>query len=1061
MSSKKKDLEIIYNLQWKSKPANGGDKANIIGMYDIPATTLNWEIFKSYLLKNSGTVGVDVKVSYITDSNREFPIESQTDFQIALYAFRRKARMGDIVNLKLERISEQPLYKNIRHSNDVETQFSNEATPLVSKCCSSASPPEWFTAYMAQFKKNWTEEITATMSCIVSNIKPHTISQPTCYHMRKSKPESSKRIRKLPLLTGESSHETKDIIKTLKIEGKLERKLEKLEHKTKKIRDKKMALFAKSSDSEAGHSSGRGHGRTRKHPLPQRDGEEKEEEMTRKHLLPQRDGGEEEITRKHLLPQREREEKEEEIIRKHLLPQRDGGEEEDEIAQMGASPVNTQEIVPHMLGGEVYLHQWEVINTGKLPWTKQTALLFTWGSKALKPLDTIVPVPHLKPGDIGKLSVRLQVPNYPGQYECYWHFHHKERRFGHWLGCQIIVDEFNLKGNKSVLETSYQSRQPKPVKPSVAGDFYRIDGDSMVKQYSNVWQGAAPSDGRCTLNLDLPLKAEEAANINDEESDSAKQDHEQLVRRISVGIEDIKLQDPTDTNDSDSDNQSIVSLTESNSSKGYSQGYVVVPLPECFKIDNMLPIEKTDEGMSSDSVKTVVPPVIEVEPIATTKVPAVTATASADKSEAVDEQGDCFDRNNNSEDVDQNSAGSVQKADDACSTSSRKSDIVMVTMPEGAEKDSEEYAYVIVDGQRVPIPKKIIKSEYLQTIVRSPESTPDNISRFSSANSSVEILNKEELPDQTQKEVPATIDTALAADPKPQEPIETAENPDCSGELLSHCSAAGSCFSDANGARLFVFPQDCPGYEVVYPADELARTAEGCEYTWAKSETHYAYPNPDDPSAPAHPLQDPLVPTPIANTASLAGESNPSAAALPTPDGQTATPPNPHWRTADPQPLNLSTGVPVCRQATAQEAARGAHVDREIPEGPFTATSTPQSHGESPIRDFLAAERARKPAPKATSSEALFQGASTVFNTARSVINRMVPQELPFLPANDVPQQPGKWVNGHWVSTNPETPREANLQALAEMGFWNRDLNATLLARYEDDLSRVVAELVQ
>lgn len=47
------------------------------------------------------------------------------------------------------------------------------------------------------------------------------------------------------------------------------------------------------------------------------------------------------------------------------------------------------------------------------------------------------------------------------------------------------------------------------------------------------------------------------------------------------------------------------------------------------------------------------------------------------------------------------------------------------------------------------------------------------------------------------------------------------------------------------------------------------------------------------------------------------------------------------------------------------------------------------------------------------------------------------------------------------MTTNPDTPREANLQALAEMGFWNRDLNATLLARYNDDLSRVVAELVQ
>lgn len=47
----------------------------------------------------------------------------------------------------------------------------------------------------------------------------------------------------------------------------------------------------------------------------------------------------------------------------------------------------------------------------------------------------------------------------PGQYECYWHFHHNGRRFGHWLGCQVIVDPFDLKGNKSVLESSLLYQQ--------------------------------------------------------------------------------------------------------------------------------------------------------------------------------------------------------------------------------------------------------------------------------------------------------------------------------------------------------------------------------------------------------------------------------------------------------------------------------------------------------------------------------------------------------------------------------------------------------------------------
>lgn len=50
MAPPKKDLEIIYNLQWKNGTGNGQDKANIVGMYDTPATTLNWETFKSYLV---------------------------------------------------------------------------------------------------------------------------------------------------------------------------------------------------------------------------------------------------------------------------------------------------------------------------------------------------------------------------------------------------------------------------------------------------------------------------------------------------------------------------------------------------------------------------------------------------------------------------------------------------------------------------------------------------------------------------------------------------------------------------------------------------------------------------------------------------------------------------------------------------------------------------------------------------------------------------------------------------------------------------------------------------
>lgn len=90
--------------------------------------------------------------------------------------------------------------------------------------------------------------------------------------------------------------------------------MEKLEHKTKKIREKKIALFAKSSDSEAGQSSSKSHSRK--------------------------------------------------------------DETRDSIIKMDAAPVLSQNIVPHMLGGEIYLHQWKVVNTGRLPWTSEVRIFY-------------------------------------------------------------------------------------------------------------------------------------------------------------------------------------------------------------------------------------------------------------------------------------------------------------------------------------------------------------------------------------------------------------------------------------------------------------------------------------------------------------------------------------------------------------------------------------------------------------------------------------------------------------------------------------------------------------
>nr|CAI5831989.1 unnamed protein product [Callosobruchus analis] len=59
-----------------------------------------------------------------------------------------------------------------------------------------------------KFKKTVTDEVVASVTNIVSNMKPQTVSQPLCYHSRKSKGESSKqRIRKLQPLIGDNTHE--------------------------------------------------------------------------------------------------------------------------------------------------------------------------------------------------------------------------------------------------------------------------------------------------------------------------------------------------------------------------------------------------------------------------------------------------------------------------------------------------------------------------------------------------------------------------------------------------------------------------------------------------------------------------------------------------------------------------------------------------------------------------------------------------------------------------------------------------------------------------------------
>lgn len=65
-----------------------------------------------------------MKISYMSEDG-EVPIESQHEFQIALYAFRKKARNGDIITLWLDRATKDKK-KKVHSVLDAQTQASGQ-----------------------------------------------------------------------------------------------------------------------------------------------------------------------------------------------------------------------------------------------------------------------------------------------------------------------------------------------------------------------------------------------------------------------------------------------------------------------------------------------------------------------------------------------------------------------------------------------------------------------------------------------------------------------------------------------------------------------------------------------------------------------------------------------------------------------------------------------------------------------------------------------------------------------------------------------------------------------
>lgn len=119
------------------------------------------------------------------------------------------------------------------------------------------------------------------------------------------------------------------MIKTLKFDRKLENKLDKLDAKTKRIKEKKQALISRIEDAEQRYF-----------------GKMEQTEVNNLNVT---------------------EEKNENIDEESLpIPIDVNG---TPLLNSSLANLADSEACEHMMGGEIYLHTWEIINSGKLQWS--------------------------------------------------------------------------------------------------------------------------------------------------------------------------------------------------------------------------------------------------------------------------------------------------------------------------------------------------------------------------------------------------------------------------------------------------------------------------------------------------------------------------------------------------------------------------------------------------------------------------------------------------------------------------------------------------------------------
>ncbi|XP_045464769.1 uncharacterized protein LOC123674012 isoform X2 [Harmonia axyridis] len=1099
MSSKKKDLEIIFNLQWKNGP-KVAERSNMVGVYDIPSTTLNWELFKSYILKNSGTPGDDVEVSYL-EHGKEFPIESTLDFHTALYSFRKKAMNGEIINLRLESLSN--CYKSNKYSPTCDAQ---------TECSSSYEmerAPGWFVDYMTEFKKEILNEVA---SAITTHAAVLRTSFSHSHYPRKSKTECAKRSRKNHHHDGNE----KEVLKTIKMENKLQSKMEKLVNKSKKLEKKKISLITKSSDSDAGHSSSKSNSETMSTV---------------------------------------------------------------DVSKMNATPMRSEAIIPHLMGGEEYPHCWKVINNGADAWTEETELHFSWGSSLLEPIQRVLPCPHLKPGDVGIIEALIRVPKICGKYEMYWHFHHKGRKFGHWLGCQIIVDKINSSSffnslssrhittpsstskGQTDLKTSgssqnidlstiqlldeifantraRQSKVPGPkfeiTSSSISSSDSKTSGslenrsDSTLKDQhcetstilDNINDPSMSSKGHSDAKTsaskyDIPSSSTSKGQSDFKTSGSLENRHiltvkeelnesSQILNKIIDGYyERPKGQSSQSEIKTSGSKYDIPSSSTSNGQSDFKTSGSLENRCNCTVIDQMVNnkgIPNIDDILTEKmkewqiSKKYTVPLTVpltafskdklkpEIEELIINKSPSkiqiienyFNENNSSVKSNKVVNSAEFVANNNSSttkidaeEDRDSHSE-SISKIDEDTSSNSTLNDMVLLNFPEEVEEQEvleggdyhsesisriEEdttsisssnnlvivdlpdeleqpetlgYAYVVIDGIKMPVPKKFLREDFLETAEEAPEPKKNDDCYRATMERFLEMKydatdnceHNKSIPDnENYDDIPDLVpshhvdNSTNISSEKKTSPFEQLSNP-----LHSYSE------SDVMNNEMKVFEDS--------DLDEEYQTTQNVEKQKQITSNSSVSINPFHQNRSFLEEKEALNPT--------ANEYRGNVNIYPIIYSNDSHPRVPNYQQTPPE-------------------LRPKPIEQEYPaeNSRITYTSNPEVININAFRnDAVPESRDGKIDPSCSFPHAVLVPqvptvpiSSVVMSMASSALRTVVDKIIP----SKNEQEP----------TAENSIRENNLKILADMGFEQRDLNATLLARYDDDMRRVVAELVQ